>query len=76
MRTAALMLAVLLAGCTPAQHVTVLAPPAAYLEPCSLPALPGTNPELSAALAQAYRCAEMGNADKQRITEWVKRQSE
>ena len=76
MRLATLMLATALAGCTPTHRVTVLAPPAAYLEPCALPALPETNPELSAALAQAYHCAELGNADKKRIAEWVKRQSE
>lgn len=74
MRAAALILLVLLAGCTPAKRVVVLAPPAGYLEPCELPPLPATNPELSAAFAQAYRCAELGNADKQKIQEWVKRQ--
>jgi hypothetical protein len=70
MRTALILVVALLAGCTPAQRIIVLAPPAGYLEPCELPALPDGNPDLSQAFVQAYKCAELGNADKERIIQW------
>ena len=71
MQTRLILLAVLLTGCTPATKVVVLTPPGGYLEPCELPALPETNPDLSVALTQAYQCAELGNEDKRRIREWA-----
>lgn len=63
----------ILAGCVPSTKVVVLTPPSGYLEPCYLPPVPeGTNPELADAFVEAYRCAEIGNRDKQRISEWAK----
>ena len=76
MRVAVILIAVLLTGCAPMQRVIVLSPPSGYLEPCELPALPETNPELSQALVAAWRCAEAGNADKRRIQEWAKDREE
>ena len=43
--------------------------PAALLLPCELPPAPLNNGELSAAYVVAYKCAELGNRDKQRIRE-------
>lgn len=41
--------------------------PAGYLQPCELPQAPLNNGELSEAYVVAYKCAEQGNRDKQRI---------
>lgn len=43
--------------------------PAGYLLPCELPPAPLNNGELSEAYVVAYKCAELGNRDKQRISE-------
>lgn len=43
--------------------------PAAYLQECELPSAPLNNGELSEAFAAAFKCAEQGNRDKQRIRE-------
>jgi len=43
--------------------------PAALLLPCELPPAPLNNGELSGAYVVAYKCAELGNRDKQRISE-------
>ena len=43
--------------------------PAALLLPCELPQAPLNNGELSGAYVVAYKCAEQGNRDKQRIKE-------
>ncbi len=43
--------------------------PAGYLQPCELPPAPLNNGELSAAYVVAFKCAELGNRDKQRISE-------
>jgi hypothetical protein len=58
----------ILVGCATAPPAPAYLPiPAAYLQPCELPALPGTTADLSDAFVQAYRCAEIGNADKAAI---------
>ena len=41
--------------------------PAGYLQSCELPQAPLNNGELSEAYVEAYKCAEQGNRDKQRI---------
>jgi hypothetical protein len=41
--------------------------PEALLQECPLPAAPLSNAEMSDAFAQAYKCGERGNKDKQRI---------
>ena len=41
--------------------------PEGYLLECELPAVPQNNAELSDAFAQAYKCGEQGNKDKERI---------
>lgn len=63
-----LLLLVLLSGCasSPASVVYVQIPEG-YLQPCELPDAPQNNAELSDAFAQAYRCGEQGNIDKERI---------
>jgi hypothetical protein len=43
--------------------------PEALLQECPLPAAPLSNAEMSDAFAQAYKCGEQGNKDKQRIKE-------
>jgi len=43
--------------------------PAALLLPCVLPPAPLNNGELSGAYVEAFKCAEQGNRDKQRIKE-------
>ncbi len=43
--------------------------PAALLLPCELPPAPLNNGELSGAYVVAFKCAELGNRDKQRIKE-------
>ncbi len=66
--TCVLML-VFLTGCAsnrPAD-VVYIEVPEGYLLPCELPAAPQNNAELSDAFAQAYKCGEQGNKDKERI---------
>lgn len=63
------LLTVLLSGCAsnrPADVVYVQVPEG-YLLECELPAAPQNNAELSDAFAQAYKCGEQGNKDKERI---------
>ncbi len=43
--------------------------PEGYLQPCALPSTPLSTGELSEAFVVAYKCAEQGNRDKQRIRE-------
>ena len=43
--------------------------PEALLQECPLPAAPLSNAEMSDAFAQAFKCGEQGNKDKQRIRE-------
>ena len=43
--------------------------PEGYLQPCALPQTPLSTGELSEAFVAAYKCAELGNKDKQRIRE-------
>lgn len=59
----------LLSGCASTGQPTIIRQPvpAAYLQPCELPALPETTADLSDAFVQAYRCAEIGNEDKAAI---------
>ena len=61
----------LLAGCSTLRkpgeviHIPI---PEGYLLLCELPdAIPENNGKLSDAFAQAYKCAEQGNKDKERI---------
>ena len=65
-----LLMLVLLSGCAsgPAEIVYIQIPEG-YLLECELPAVPQNNAELSDAFAQAYKCGEQGNKDKQRIRE-------
>ena len=46
--------------------------PEGYLRPCALPSAPLSTGELSEAFVAAYKCAELGNRDKQRIRELAK----
>jgi len=48
-------------------EVTYIPVPEGYLQQCELPAIPNNNGELSDAFAGAYKCAEQGNKDKERI---------
>ena len=66
-----IIMLVLLSGCSTLRkpgeviHVPI---PEGYLQLCELPpAIPNNNGELSDAFAQAYKCAEQGNKDKERI---------
>ena len=43
--------------------------PAGYLQECELPPAPLNTGELSEAFVVAFKCAEQGNRDKQRIRE-------
>jgi hypothetical protein len=77
MRAVILCVAALATGCaTPQNYVTFVPVPAGYLEPCVLPPVPDTNPELSEAYVQAYQCAALGNRDKERIAQWQKQLEE
>ncbi len=62
------LMLVLLSGCAsgPAD-VVYIEVPEGHLLPCELPAKPQNNAELSDAFAQAYKCGEQGNKDKERI---------
>lgn len=46
--------------------------PEALTQPCTLPQMPEDTAELSDAFVQAYKCGELGNADKAAIRELVK----
>ena len=71
MRIALLLALVSLAGCASKPvRVTYIPVPAGYLELCELPAVPEDNTGLSDAFVQAYKCAEIGNRDKQRTAKW------
>ena len=67
-----ILFVLLLAGCSTLRkpgeviHVPI---PEGYLQLCELPAIPENmnNGELSGAFAQAYKCGEQGNKDKERI---------
>ena len=65
-----IFLLVLMTGCSTLRkpgeviHVPI---PEGYLLPCELPAIPENNGGLSDVFAQAYKCAEQGNKDKERI---------
>ena len=65
---AIILLVMFLEGCATrpveAQYIEI---PAGYLLECPLPSKPQANAELSDAFAQAYRCGEQGNTDKERI---------
>lgn len=65
---AIILLVMLLEGCaTRPSEVTYVEIPEGYLQACELPAKPQFNDELSDAFAQAYRCGDQGNIDKERI---------
>lgn len=66
-------LGLLLGGCANRPpRVTIIKVPAGYLQPCDLPAVAETNPQSTDAFIQAYKCAELGNTDKERIIQWQK----
>lgn len=48
--------------------------PEAYLQECEVPPVPDSNGELSEAYVGAAQCAILGNEDKRRIRELLKRQ--
>lgn len=55
-------------GCASSpSEVVYIEVPEGHLLPCELPAVPQDNAELSDAFAQAYKCGEQGNKDKERI---------
>jgi len=64
-----LLLLVLLSGCASNRpgEVVYVQIPEGHLLPCELPAKPQNNAEMSDAFAQAYKCGEQGNKDKERI---------
>ena len=71
MRLVILIVAALVAGCaSPAPRVTYVSVPAGYIEKCELPVVPDDNTGLADAFVQAYKCAEIGNRDKERIIQW------
>lgn len=73
MRVATLTCVLFMAGCVSTPPVVYEREyreiPEGYLQPCALPETPLSTGELSEAFVAAYQCAELGNADKQRIRE-------
>ena len=66
------LLLVLLSGCGSAPitipgELAYREIPEALLQECPLPAAPLSNAEMSDAFAQAFKCGEQGNKDKERI---------
>ena len=65
---AIILLVMFLEGCaTRPVDAVYIEIPEGYLLECELPPKPQFNDELSDAFAQAYRCGEQGNTDKERI---------
>lgn len=60
-----------LAGCAaqlpPIPEVRYLEIPEGYLQSCELPPAPDDTSDLSDAFVIAYKCAEQGNKDKEKI---------
>ncbi len=64
----AIVVYMFLQGCaTRPTEVVYVQVPEGYLQACELPEVPQDNAELSDAFAQAYKCGEQGNRDKERI---------